>query len=113
MSWRADELESRCGRENQQRGWAPRPPVEQPRRTRTTHGDAWRDWGGQYVAVLFGLQHPLTRNLSNKVRGIFFKEVFARLYYCVNMYSACICVYMHIYCDDYITKPYVFNMYMP
>ena len=27
---------------------------------------------GQYVAVLFGLQLPLTHNLSNKVRGIFF-----------------------------------------
>ena len=28
--------------------------------------------GGQYFAVLIGLQPPLTRNLSNKVRGIFF-----------------------------------------
>ena len=28
--------------------------------------------GGQYIAVLFGLQLPLTHtNLSNKVRGIF------------------------------------------
>ena len=29
--------------------------------------------GGQYIAVLFGLQLPLTyTNLSNKVRSIFF-----------------------------------------
>ena len=28
--------------------------------------------GGQYVAVLFGLQLPLTHNPFNKVRGIFF-----------------------------------------
>ena len=28
--------------------------------------------GGQYVAVLFGLQLPLKHNPFNKVRGIFF-----------------------------------------
>ena len=43
--------------------------------------------GGQYIAVLFGLKLPLTIkpwitfwNPYNKVRGIFFKEVFARRY---------------------------------
>ena len=40
-----DELEIRCGRENQYPAeWAPRSPIEQPRS------------GGQYVAVLFSLQ---------------------------------------------------------
>ena len=34
MSWRSDELEIRCGFENQHLAeWAPRIPVEQPRRT--------------------------------------------------------------------------------
>ena len=44
------------GTSSQQRGWAPRPPVEQPRRTKKTHCYGWRSWGGQYVAVLFSLQ---------------------------------------------------------
>ena len=79
MSWREDELERRCGRESHhpaergpwdprlsfgdqlvrrcwnenmfQGSWAPRPPVEQSRRTRTTHGYVQRGWGVQYVAV--------------------------------------------------------------
>ena len=50
--WRSDQLVRRCWNENMsQRGCAHRPPVEQPRRTRMTHGDIWRGWGGQYVAV--------------------------------------------------------------
>ena len=54
--------------------------------------------GVNMLQSLFGLQLPLTHTtLSNKVRGIFFKEVFAHLYYGVKMYSACICVYMQIY----------------
>ena len=46
---------------------------------------------------LFGLQHPLTRKPFNKVRGIFFKEVFPRLYYHVIMnLSAWICIWVYI-----------------
>ena len=57
-----DQLVRRCWNENMsQRGWAPRPPFEQPRRTRTTHGNVRRVWGGQYIAALFSLQLPLTR----------------------------------------------------
>ena len=102
------QLEIRCGRENQHpaegairtpdwsvgdqtswredagmrnmshRGWASRPPVEQLRRTGKKRCYAHKT-GGQYAAVLFGLQLPLTVKplltlwtLSNKVRGIFF-----------------------------------------
>ena len=51
--------------------------------------------GGQYIAVLFGLQLPLTRNLSNKVKGIFFLKKSSLVFiYCVNMFMH---VYMHIY----------------
>ena len=102
LVWRPDPLVTRCGRESQhpargalwppieqfgdqtswwedaglrnmsQRGWAPRPPVEQPGRTGKKRW--WpKDWGGgQYVAVMFGLQLPLTHNPFNKMRGIFF-----------------------------------------
>ena len=80
-----------------QRGWAPRPRLSSPgerERHMVMSAGAGED---NMLQSLFSLQLPLTHNLSNKVRGIFFKEVFARLYYCVNMYSACICVYMHIY----------------
>ena len=53
---------------------------------------------------LFSLQLPLTRNLTNKMRGTYFsKEVFARLYYCVVMilhahvdvYVLCVCIVNH------------------
>ena len=53
---------------------------------------------------LFGLQLPLTHiTLSNKVRGIFFKEVFPRLYHCVVMILhahvdvdvLCVCIVNH------------------
>ena len=60
------------------------------------------------LQYLFGLQLPLTHTtLSNKVRGIFFLKKSSLVFiHCVNMYSACIYVYMyicylaiqHIYC---------------
>ena len=51
ISWRED-----AGMRNMsQRGWAPRPPVEQPRRTRKKHFYGHKS-GSQYVAVLFSLQ---------------------------------------------------------
>ena len=51
MSWRED-----AGmRTMSQRGWAPRPPVEQPRRTGKKRFYGHKS-GGQYVAVLFSLQ---------------------------------------------------------
>ena len=48
----------------------------------------------QFCSVSNSLSHA---NLTIKWEVYFFKEVFARLYYCVNMYSACICVYMNCY----------------
>ena len=64
-----NQLEIRFGRENQHPAeWAPRPPVEQPRRTgkkRTgkKHIDPHKS-GGQYVAVLFDLQLPLSKTFE-------------------------------------------------
>ena len=58
ISWRSDQLEKKmlewgtCPRE----AW---PPVEQPRRTGKKRCNGHKS-GGQYVAVLFGLQLPLT-----------------------------------------------------
>ena len=56
-SWRQDPVE----KTTTQKGWAPRPPGEQPKRTGKKHGYGQKS-GGQYVAVLFGLQLPLTHN---------------------------------------------------
>ena len=98
--WRPDQLETRCGRESQHPaegasgqqiesleirtfgekmldyGTCPReagppgPRLSSPgERERNVDG---LKSGGQYVAVLFGLQLPLTHNPFNKVRGIFF-----------------------------------------
>ena len=108
---KSDQLEKSCGRENQhsakggrrttdwavevqiswredvgirnmsQRGWVPRPPVEQPRRTGKKNCYGHKS-GGQYVSVLFSFQLPLTvkplvtfSSLSNKASGIFSKEL--------------------------------------
>ena len=58
--WRPDPLVTRCGRESQHPAeWATRPPLEQHRRVVKKHGYDQLS-GGQYVAVLFGLQLPLT-----------------------------------------------------
>ena len=67
-----NQLEIICGKENQLPGeWAPRPPVEQHGRTGKKRHYGQKS-GGQYIAVLFGLQLPLTHNPFNKVSGIFF-----------------------------------------
>ena len=74
-SWRSDQLGiRRVGDKMWKRKPSPReagPPVEQPRRTRKKRSYGQYS-GGQYVAVLFGLQLPLTHDPFNKVRGIFF-----------------------------------------
>ena len=55
-----NELEIRCGRENQYpERLGPRPPVEQHRRTGKKRYYGQKS-GGQYVTLLFGLQLPLT-----------------------------------------------------
>ena len=55
-----NQLGIRCGRENQNPAeWAPRLLVEQPRRTVKKRGFGHKS-GGQYVAVVFGHQLPLT-----------------------------------------------------
>ena len=70
MSWSQDVVEKAT---SQQKGpqlvW--RPVMRRGSRERN-NADCHTS-GGQYVAVLFGLQLPLTHTtLSNKVRGIFF-----------------------------------------
>ncbi len=98
MSWRSDELETRCGRENHHpaegalgvtrcgresqhsaESWAPGSPVEHQENEKDTTLMVIRV-GVNILQSLFSLQLPLTRKPYNKVRGIFFKEVFARLY---------------------------------
>ena len=99
LVWRPDPLVTWCGRENSTQRRGPPglrlcSPGERERHTAMSGGAGEVNM----LQSLFSLQLPLTHNPFNKVRGIcFFKEVFARLYYCVNRYSACIWVYMHIY----------------
>ena len=96
-SWRSDELETRCGRESQQK--AEPPGLRLSMRTRTTHDYVRRDWWGQYVAVFVRsptLSH--TQTLQIKWEICFFKEVFPRLYYRVVMIlSAWICIRVYIH----------------
>ena len=61
LVWRPDPLVTRCSRESQHPAeiWAPGPPVGQLWR-RERHNTDGQKSGGQYVAVLFGFQLPLT-----------------------------------------------------
>ena len=86
------QLERRCwNEEHVPERLSPRPSVEQPRRTEKKRRCGHKS-GGQYVAVLFGLQLLLTHNPFNKVRGIFSKELFRSSLLCCRYDSACICV---------------------
>ena len=88
-----DPLVTRCGRESRtQRRGPPGLRLCSPGE-RGRHNADGHQSGGQYIAVLFGLQLPLTRNLSNKVRGIFFKEV------SLVFIIASICI-LHVYVDE-------------
>ena len=78
-----------------QRSWAPRPPVEQPRRTRTTHGDVQKGWGGQYVAVFVQSPTPShTQTFQKKWEVYFSKEVCRSSLLCRRYDSACICIWV-------------------
>ena len=80
---------TRCGGESPHLAeWAPGPPVEQERHNADGHKS-----GGQYIAVLFGLQLPLTQTtLSNKVRGTYFsKNCVARLHCLVVIIIVSLC----------------------
>ncbi len=73
---------------------SPRPPVEQPRRTRTTRGDVRRGWGGQYVAVFVQSPTPSHTTLSNKVRVMYFsKRTVSSLL--LSEYVLCVCIVNH------------------
>ena len=64
--WRQDQLETRCGRENQHpEKLGPRPSGPQLGNLgdREGNADGHKSGGGQCVAVLFGLQLPLTHSL--------------------------------------------------
>ena len=89
--WRSDQLEIRCNRENQH---SERPgPQLSSLGERERNADGHKS-GGQYVAVLIGLQLPLTHNLSIKWEVYFSKNCVAHLYYCVvvMILHVCICV---------------------
>ena len=93
MSWRRDELETRWGRESQQKA-EPLGLRLSIRRTRTTHGYVRRGWWGQYVAVFVRSPTPShTQTLQIKWDIYFFKEVFAHLY---SLRQAVSCVYICI-----------------
>ena len=71
--WRSEELEKCCCRENstQQRAGSLGLRLSNPGEQERYNADGHKS-GGQYVAVLFGLQLPHTHNPFNKVRGIYF-----------------------------------------
>ena len=86
-----DPLVTRYGRESQHPAeWAPGPPVEQPWRTRTTHGYVQRGWGGQYVAVFVQSPTPShTQTLQIKWKLYFLKKS-SRVF--IASLSLCRCV---------------------
>ena len=100
----ADQLVRRCLNENMsQRGWAPRPPVEQSKRTRTTHGDGRMGWGGQYVAIFVQSPTPShTQPFKSSKRYIFLRSLRSSLFF------ASICI-LHVYVYICIFIIWVYN----
>ena len=102
VSWRSDELVTRCGRESQQKAeplglWLSSPGE------RERHNADGHKSGGQYVAVLFGLQLPLTHTHTQpfqiKWEVYFFKEVFAR-FYSLRQYVFCMYICIVVACGS-------------
>ena len=79
-SWWQDAVEKAS---TQQRAGAPGLRLSNPGERERHNADGHKN-RGQYVAVLFGLQLPLTHNLSNNEKYISLKDCVARLY-CVVM----------------------------
>ena len=94
------KLETRCGRESQHsaESWASGWATLENEKDTTLMAIRVGVNMLQFCSVSKSLSHT---TLSNKVRGIFFKEVFACLYYCVVMilyvyvYVLCVCIVNH------------------
>ena len=120
-----DQLEKKCGRENQhsaegalrppieqlqRRCWneehVPERPVEQPRRTGKKRCYGHKS-GGQYVAVLFSLQltsHTVKPFEPFEIKVYFSKELCRSSLLCRRYDSAyiciCVCIVVHGYTTD-------------
>ena len=97
VSWRSEFWtqcsSSSCGNQLSAESWAPRPPVEQPRRTRKMHYYGRRTWGGQYIAVFVQSPTSLSHTtLSIKWKVYFSKEVSSLVHWLRRYVSVRICV---------------------
>ena len=86
--WWQDAVEKDCTRQS----WPPGLRLSSPRERERYIADGHKS-GGQYVAVLFGLQLPLTHKFSNKARGTYSsKNCVARLHcvvvFCINLHMS-------------------------
>ena len=100
ISWGLDELEIRCGRNRLSS------PGERER-----NADGHKS-GGQYAAVLFGLQLPLTHNsFYQSERYIFLKNCVTR-HYCVVVMILHADVYAHAYVLCGYTTKHIFCLKM-
>ena len=103
-SLKIGELVTRCGRESQHPAvsWDPGPLVEQPWRT-GKNADGHKSGEVNMLQFCSASNSLSQTTLSNKVRGIFFKEL-CRHYYCVvvmilhtyvDVYVLCVCIVGH------------------
>ena len=135
-SWRSYELEARCGRESyhpaegalgpliefggQTRWWqdvvekaSTQQKAEPPglrliiRRTRKTQRWWPKEWGSIYGSSVRSPTPSHTQTFQIKWEVYFLKKSSLVFIHCVNMYSACICVYMHIY-----SRWWLYNIYI-
>ena len=93
--WRSDQLEIRCGRENQHPAeWAPGPRLSSRGEREINVAMAHRVGVNmlQFCSVSNSLSHTA---LSNKARGIFSKELCRLSLLCRCYDSACIHMYMY------------------
>ena len=98
--WRPDPLVTRCSRENSTQWSGPAGLRLNNLGEWERHNADVHKSGGQYIAVLFGLQLPLTyKPFQIKWEVYFFKEVYVRLY-SLRQYVFCLymCIYAYLLC---------------
>ena len=101
LVWRPDPLVTRCGSESQHPAeWAPRPPIEQPRRTGKKRSYGQIEWGSLCCSSVQSPTHSHTQPFQIKWEVYFCKNCVAYVYFVVMILHAYVDVYVSCVCTD-------------
>ena len=79
------------------RGWAPRPPVEQPRRTGKKGCDSQKSWRVN-ILLLCSVSNSLSQTTLSIKREVYFSKELCLLVFIVS--SLCFCMHLYMYYVD-------------